>query len=185
MTILYFVRHAHSVYNSNELRRPLSNKGAMDSISVCELLKNERVDHIISSPYRRAVETVETLSIYLKKEIVIEESLRERTLSEEPVEDFNYAVEQVWKNVHFSWEGGESNIQAQLRGVQAILHILNKYEGERVVVSTHGNIMVLMMNYFDSTYGFDFWKQLDMPDIYKLTFEGEKMTDVEHIWTRQ
>lgn len=42
--------------------------------------------------------------------------------------------------------------------------------------------MVLIMNYFDQKYDFNFWNELAMPDIYKLTFEGESLVEVKRIW---
>ncbi|MCD4542101.1 hypothetical protein LQV58_28860, partial [Klebsiella pneumoniae subsp. pneumoniae] len=59
---------------------------------------------------------------------------------------------------------------------------LDKYEGKNVVVGTHGNIMVLMMNYFDEQYDFEFWKKLAMPDIYKLSFQKKTLVNCIRIW---
>jgi 2,3-bisphosphoglycerate-dependent phosphoglycerate mutase len=42
--------------------------------------------------------------------------------------------------------------------------------------------MVLMMNYFDASYGFVFWQTLKMPDIFMLSFEEDKLIDVKRIW---
>jgi 2,3-bisphosphoglycerate-dependent phosphoglycerate mutase len=50
------------------------------------------------------------------------------------------------------------------------------------VVSTHGNLLALILNGLDSAFGYDFWWQLSFPDIYRLTFEGTAMTRVERIW---
>jgi 2,3-bisphosphoglycerate-dependent phosphoglycerate mutase len=41
------------------------------------------------------------------------------------------------------------------------------------------------MNYFDENYGFNFWRELDMPDIYKLTFDGTTLKEVNRIWKRE
>lgn len=49
------------------------------------------------------------------------------------------------------------------------------------MIGTHGNLMVLIMNYLDSKYDITFWKGLQMPDIYKLTFYGENLTSVIRI----
>jgi 2,3-bisphosphoglycerate-dependent phosphoglycerate mutase len=59
---------------------------------------------------------------------------------------------------------------------------LTRYEGNNIVIGTHGNIMVLIMNYFDEKFGFEFWKELKMPDIYKLTFDKSKLKEVNRIW---
>jgi len=38
------------------------------------------------------------------------------------------------------------------------------------------------MNYFDAKYDFAFWKELQMPDIYKLSFDGVNFMKIEHIY---
>ncbi|QKE72004.1 histidine phosphatase family protein [Arthrobacter citreus] len=182
LTNLYFVRHAHSTYTPDELGRPLSKRGFSDALIVADLLLKEKIDFVVSSPYKRAIQTVEAVAKSLKKEIEIEANFKERELSKKPVEDFNYVITQVWKDFNLSWEGGESNVNAQKRGIEATKKILKDYERKNVVIGTHGNIMVLIMNYFDQKYDFEFWNNLAMPDIYRLTFEGESLIEVKRIW---
>ena len=183
-TRLYFVRHAHSIYTPDELERPLSERGVKDAERVTELLKKESINQVVSSPYRRAVQTVEGIAYLIGKEIEIVNDLRERKLSGEAMEDFQAAITSVWEDENFSWEGGESNLKAQQRGVSAALHLLEKYPGKNIVVGTHGNIMVLIMNYFASRYDFQFWQNLEMPDIYQLTFKGTDLLKVKKGWKR-
>lgn len=70
------------------------------------------------------------------------------------------------------------------RGVDTTYDVLDKYEGKNVVIGTHGNIMVLIMNFFDNQYDFSFWKNLDMPYIYKLTIDGRELRSVKRLWER-
>ena len=98
------------------------------------------------------------------------------------MEDFENSIIRVWQDFTFAFEGGESGLEAQSRGVKAILRILREYSGQNIAVGTHGNIMVLMMNYFNSSYDYNFWTNLEMPDIYKLSFDGEKLSRVQRIW---
>ncbi|MCU9612311.1 phosphoglycerate mutase family protein [Caldibacillus lycopersici] len=181
LTNLYFVRHAHSTYTPDELGRPLSEQGFSDANCVTDLLKKENIDHIFSSPYKRAVQTIEGIAKFRNKEIVLVDAFKERLLSELPVENFSEAITKVWEEDDFSWQGGESNTIAQKRGIHATLQILKNYTGENIVIGTHGNIMVLIMNYFDKKYGFKFWQQLKMPDIYKLSFNGEALIQVQRL----
>ncbi|WP_064091826.1 histidine phosphatase family protein [Rossellomorea aquimaris] len=183
-THLYFVRHAHSTYTPDELNRPLSENGRIDADHVTNFLIKEDIQIVCSSPYKRAIETVNGISEYIDKEIVIFEDLKERTLSKQPVENFNESITNVWNNPSFSYEGGESNLDAQERGISATHSLLEKYRGKKVVIGSHGNIMVLIMNYFDRKYDFQFWKELSMPDIYRLTFEENNLVDVKRIWNR-
>jgi 2,3-bisphosphoglycerate-dependent phosphoglycerate mutase len=182
LTNVYFVRHAHSTYTPDELRRPLSVKGKADAEKTTQILKKENINYFISSPYKRAVQTVEGAARFFGKEVTIENGFKERKLSEVPVENFDIAITKVWAEPTFSFEGGESNIIAQKRGVEATLKVLERYEGNNIAIGTHGNLMVLILNYFDKKYGFNFWKELDMPDIYKLTFDEKTLKEVNRIW---
>ncbi|MEI4830623.1 histidine phosphatase family protein [Bacillus sp. FJAT-53711] len=182
MTNIYFVRHAHSTYTPDERERPLSEKGWQAAERVTEILQNESIDAVIASPYKRAIQTVEGVAKYFQLPIELEEDLRERLLSLQPVGDFEQSIMKVWEDPTFYFEDGESNITAQERGVACITEILRKYEGENIVIGTHGNIMVLIMNYFDSQYDFSFWKKLHMPDIYKLTFTEGQFVQANRLW---
>ncbi|WP_340021370.1 histidine phosphatase family protein [Paenibacillus sp. FSL K6-1096] len=181
-TTLYFVRHAHSTYSTDELNRPLSENGKADALRVTELLLNEKINILISSPYKRAIQTIEGLEEALGTPIIIEDDFKERVLSAEPMTDFGHAMAKVWEDVSFAWPGGESNLVAQKRGVQALYRVLHQYKGNTIAVATHGNIMVLIMNALDKRYDYNFWRQLEMPDIYKLSFHEDQLMGVKRIW---
>ncbi|MGN5648515.1 histidine phosphatase family protein [Bacillus sp. Brlt_9] len=181
MTTIYFVRHAHSTYTKEERERPLSEKGHLDAENVTHLLKDKHIDVVISSPYKRAIQTVQGIANTYHVSIEIEEDLKERLLSSEPVVDFNDAMENVWGDWSFAYEGGESNDVAQRRAVICMQNILKKYKGKNIAIGTHGNIMVLLMNYFDSKYDLQFWKNLHMPDVYKITFDNYCFISAERI----
>ncbi|ALA51432.1 histidine phosphatase family protein [Shouchella clausii] len=180
-TNVYLVRHAHSTYTADELGRPLSEKGIVASENVRRLFANKKIDAVLSSPYKRAIQTVECVAAGIGKEVIIKEGFKERRLSVKPMEDFQAAIAKVWEDPTFFWEGGESNVAAQKRGVQALLNVLEEYEGKSIVIGTHGNIMVLLMNFFNRNYDFLFWKSLGMPDIYELVFQGKNLINVERI----
>lgn len=185
MTTIYFVRHAHSTYTADEFTRPLSERGMHDVAGITDLLVGENVDIVTSSPYKRAIQTVQGIADYLEQEIKVIDDLKERALTSAPAKDFTSAMEAVWQNPRFAWEGGESNVEAQSRGVNALKSLLCEYKGKKVVLGTHGNIMVLMLNYFDERYGYEFWKELDMPDIYKASFENDTLVSVDKLYKPQ
>lgn len=119
MTNIYFVRHAHSTYTPDEMERPLSEKGYLDALRVTELLIEENIDEVVSSPYKRAIQTVQGTADFFHKEIEIVEECKERLLTTSPAENFTYVITKVW-------EGGESNFVAQKRGIKGIHRILDK-----------------------------------------------------------
>lgn len=184
-TNIFLIRHAHSDYTPDELTRPLSEAGSRDSEMIPEIIKYHNITHVISSPYKRAIQTVEGIAKSINQEIEIIDGFKERILSEVPVDDFQSAIKKVWEDPYFAWDGGESNVDAQERGIQAMNEVLERYVGENIVIGTHGNILTLILNYYDNQFDFDFWKELDMPDIYKLSFNEHKLEKVQKLWMRE
>ncbi|TKD70897.1 histidine phosphatase family protein [Pseudalkalibacillus hwajinpoensis] len=181
-TNIYLIRHAHSTYTPDEYGRELSQKGREDQERLTNVMKNVKIDAVLSSPYMRAIQTVEGIAKDNRLEIQLIEEFKERILAQEPVENFDEAIEAVWRDEAFHLPGGESNERARLRGVQAFKEVLHTHRGKSVAIGTHGNLMVLTMSYFNNQYDVSFWRELDMPDVYRLTFEGEELKAVNRIW---
>lgn len=182
-TVIYFVRHAESPYiEGQERSRSLSDQGREDSLKVADILQSESIDHFISSPYERAIETIRGSAIEYEKEISIVEDLRERAIGFIPDNGFTAAKRRVYEDFNFAYSGGESSNHAQKRAVEALRMLLYKHQGRKIVIGTHGDIMTLMMNYFDKQYSYDFWSSSTMPDMYKMEFKGDILVEVERIW---
>ncbi|MGE7926946.1 histidine phosphatase family protein [Lysinibacillus xylanilyticus] len=182
MTVIYFVRHAHSHFTADEYNRPLSDKGFEDRDRVTKLFKNKIIHTIYSSPYNRAVQTVEGIAQEHKLQINTIDSLKERILSTENILDFDAAIQQVWSHPNFAFEGGESNEIAMQRAISTLQKIILAHPNDNIVIGTHGNVMALIMQYFDPKYDYSFWKKLSMPDVYQLTFQHSVLRDVQRIW---
>ncbi|WP_291653829.1 histidine phosphatase family protein [Clostridium sp.] len=156
ITNIYLVRHAHSKYNLDELNRPLSEEGINESKKVVDLLIDKNITKIISSPYKRARQTVEKLERHFKLNIIINDKFRERNISNGYIDDFDKVISKYWRDFNFALYGGESSNSAQSRGVGELKNLLKKYKGENIVIGTHGNIMVLIMNYYNKKYNYYF-----------------------------
>lgn len=61
-------------------------------------------------------------------------------------------------------------------------YLLSEYQNKKIVIGTHGDIMTLMLNYFNDDHGFEFWKSTSMPDIYKLEFNKTELKTVTRLW---
>lgn len=92
ITNIFLVKHAHSIYGSDELNRPLYEEGINESKKVLDLLIDENITNIISSPYKRAIQTVEKVGDYFKINIIINDKFRERSISNGYVDDFNKVI---------------------------------------------------------------------------------------------
>ncbi|MBE6021952.1 MAG: histidine phosphatase family protein [Cellulosilyticum sp.] len=63
MPTIYFVRHAQPNYENHEDRaRELTQKGLADRHFVTQFLADKRIDAVLSSPYKRSVDTVKAFA---------------------------------------------------------------------------------------------------------------------------
>jgi len=97
-------------------------------------------------------------------------------------EDFFKAVEVTWRNPLFAYPGGESNLTAQKRGSVLVQRLLEKHPAQHIVLSTHGNLMALVLQIFDPSVDFMFWKSLTMPDVYKLNLSQSGKRLMQRVW---
>lgn len=177
MTHIYFIRHAQSDHTfQQEQSRPLTAEGVSDSEKITEVLKDKDITHILSSPCKRTLQTVESLSEALGINIETDEDLRERNAGKWHGDKFFDYVKRQWDNFDYASEGGESLRQVQCRNIIAVNRALEKYKGETIAIATHGTALSTILNYYYSDYGYeDFLKIADlMPLVIKLTFDSEK-----------
>lgn len=184
MTNVYFVRHAKPDYLVHEdLIRPLTEEGIIDSKRVTDVLKDKNICKIYSSPYKRAMDTVKDLADTLKLNIIIKEDLRERTITDQWIEDFNSFVKSQWEDFDYKLSKGESLREVQQRNVQALMEILCENEGNNIVIGTHGTALSTIINYYDESFDFSQFNRIKgiMPWIVTIKFEGDKLMNIEEI----
>lgn len=172
MNIFYLVRHAHADWSLDE-NRPLSVRGQRDAERVAEVLDAFPITAIYSSPARRARQTIAPLASRLSLPIQTEPDLHERLLCAGYVDDFFTAVKATWADLSFAFPGGESNTTAQRRGMVLLNRLLAQHPAEHIVLSTHGNLLALLLQHFDPAVDYEFWRSLTMPDIYELRIGGD------------
>ncbi|PGB53794.1 histidine phosphatase family protein [Bacillus anthracis] len=186
-TYIYMVRHSESPkLDGGERTRGLTEKGSLDVHKVTDILKTEGIDTFISSPYKRAVLTIEKTANLYEREILIYENLKEcmffsgdQVISDKEVYPL---VQKMFSNPGYALAEGESYADCQRRVVKVLKEILMDFQGQKIVIGTHGLVMTLMMNYFDKQYGFEFLMNTSKPDIYKMEFKEKQLMNVERLW---
>lgn len=181
MNTFYLVRHAHADWTPDE-NRPLSAAGSNDAIRVADILQQYPIGAIYSSPFQRARQTIAPLATRLELPVHIAPELQERRLGNSSPEGFFDAVEATWQNPSFAFPEGESNAAAQRRGLAVMQRLQQQYRAQHIVLSTHGNLLALIMQGFDPTVDFAFWKSLAMPDIYTLSFSPGDEVVTRRLW---
>ncbi|NRD76618.1 histidine phosphatase family protein [Bacillus sp. BRMEA1] len=185
-TFIYMVRHGDSPKDGNERTRGLTEKGQLDALRVTDVLKEEGIEAIISSPYNRAILTVQQLAIQIGQEVLVYEDLKERIFTAENIrisdKELFPLLKKSFSEPNFALLGAESNADCQKRAIKVLKDLLNIYRGRKVVLGTHGAVMALMMGYYDSKYDFNFLLHTSKPDIYRMEFNGQDLVDVKRLW---
>lgn len=185
-TFIYMVRHGDSPKEGNDRTRGLTERGKLDVRRVTDLLKNERINIVISSPYTRSILTVEPLAKQIGQEVLVFEEFKERIFSAEDKrisdKELLPLLEKSYLDPNFTLDGGESNTFCQKRAVNILKEILNTYRGQKVVIGTHGAVMTLMMGYYDLNYDLAFLYSTSKPDIYKMEFNEQELVGVKRLW---
>jgi len=174
MTIIYFVRHAQPNFNNHDdLTRELTAQGLKDSKLVTEFLWDKGIDVILSSPYRRAVDTIKGFADAKKIEIECIDDFRERKVGSAWIKDFDSFCRQQWENFDFKLSEGESLREVQKRNINALNRILETYKGKNVVIGSHGTALSTIINYYDASFGYDEFEKIKglMPWVVEFSFE--------------
>jgi len=182
VTTIYFVRHAEpDLSQRDELHRPLTLKGRADSMRLSDFFRNEPVDYVYSSPYRRAVETVKPLADRFHKTIYLEKDFRERKIDDEWISDYDHFIERQWTDFLYRRSAGECLQTVQDRNIAATNMLLLKHMNRSVVVGTHENALGTVIKYYTKNFGFkEFMRVRDLrPWIVRFTFKGVECLNVE------
>lgn len=181
-TKVYFVRHAKPDFSIKNEARPLSSEGIKDSKKVTYALTDKNISSIYSSPYIRAVDTLKDFAEKIGLEIVLVEDFRERSVGDW-VDDFLSFSKMQWKDFDYKLPTGESLREVQSRNIKALIDILNKNQGENIVIGTHGTALSTIINYYDRSFGYDdFMKIIDkMPYIICFEFYKQDLLDITEI----
>lgn len=184
MTTIYFVRHAEPNYaNHDDITRELTSKGLEDRKLVSEYLKDKEIDIVLSSPYKRAIDTVKHFADINNHKIGIIDDFRERKIDSVWIGDFNAFCKNQWSDFTYKLYDGETLFEVQVRNIRALNYVLEKYRNRKVVVGSHGTALSTIINYFDSNFGYDSFLKIKtlMPWIVKFTFCNNSIQKIEMI----
>ncbi|MCM3745775.1 histidine phosphatase family protein [Paenibacillus pasadenensis] len=181
MKKVYVVRHCKA--EGQEPEAPLTATGVEQAERLAEFLSDKNVDRIISSPFERAVHTITPLADKLAVRIELDQRLAERILSGTPNSDWLEMLRLTYDDLELCYEGGESSRAAMNRAVRVVVGALDS-DSSNIVLVSHGNLISLLLKYFDDRIGFQEWKAFSNPDVFLLKFSGNKDKPiVNRIWT--
>ena len=173
------VRHAEATavgspgWEDRDNDRPLSEAGATAARELAEELDPWVFTGVYSSPYARARQTAEPLAERRGLPIVELDDLRERRLTGQSRPDWREVLQRSWADPDYALPDAESGRSAQLRGLRALdLLRMRHPDGGRLLVSSHGNLISLVLQALEPAVDFDFHMAMPMPAIYHLEHDG-------------
>ncbi|TFE00784.1 histidine phosphatase family protein [Jeotgalibacillus sp. R-1-5s-1] len=180
MKELYLVRHCEA--EGQEPEADLTKRGHLQAERLAAFFEKIDLHMLISSPFVRAVETAMPIA-KLKKLIVKEdERLSERVLSSGDLPDWMDRLKASFADPELKMTGGESASEAAKRGWEVIEEEAG-ISGTTVLV-THGNLLALILKNINPETGFDEWRALSNPDVYKLCYENNSWA-FSRVWTEK
>lgn len=181
MTTVYFVRHATPDFsNHNDAARELSAQGLADRKLVTEFLWDKNVDAVLSSPYKRAVDTVKEFAGAKGLAVALIDDFRERKIADAWIADFESFCERQWADFDYKRPNGESLREVQQRNIRALAQVLDTYDGQTVAIGGHGTAICTVLNDYDPSFGCEDFNRIRrlMPWIVQLSFEGKTCTAI-------
>lgn len=176
-TLIYLLRHAQSIPAEGVKNRDwlLSEEGQKQAQQLVESLESLKVDVVYSSPYLRALQTLDPYLEKTGQDVIKDDAFAEIKAVEDYMDPISFGdlTKQMVEDVTFCEGGMESISACQVRFMKGLNKVVKENIGKTILVCTHGMPLFSALKYFDTTYGFDFWCRMHMPDIYKLVSDAD------------
>jgi 2,3-bisphosphoglycerate-dependent phosphoglycerate mutase len=174
---LYLIRHCAAEGQAPDA--PLTGAGRKQAERLADVLHDAGIDRIISSPFRRARESIAPLARRLGLAVDIDDRLAERVLGSGFV-DWRAALRATFDDPDLCFDGGESCRVATARGVTVLEEVLHG-QAQTAAIVTHGNLLALLLRHFDPRVGYAEWERLTNPDVFRAGV-SQAGAIVERVW---
>ncbi|MGT2926447.1 histidine phosphatase family protein [Streptococcus cuniculipharyngis] len=190
VTNIYFIRHAQpNLDNHDDFQRELSDKGLQDCQLLTQYFKQIPIHAILSSPYKRAYDTLKPLAKNKHLSIQTDSRFRERKITSEWIKDFDTFAQKQWADFSYHLPAGESLQDVQIRMLDGLTEALHTYPDKTIVIGSHGTAISSLIHYFYPDFGYrDFFLLKDtMPFILKLECQGRHCLSIDlyNVFTEQ
>jgi 2,3-bisphosphoglycerate-dependent phosphoglycerate mutase len=178
MLNVLLLRHATPVLPGtpgfDEHTRPLTPDGTLAALALSEQLRSRRIEAVYSSPYRRAIATVEPLARARQLDVHAIDDLREHLLTPEPVAHWRELLTLAWQDLEAAPGGAESLRSTQARGLAVLERLRQRHSGQTIAVGGHGTIFACILHAHVPTIDCAFHIAMPMPALYELEHDGSR-----------
>ena len=207
MTILYLIRHSVRLpltnienYNTKQDKLILNEKIVLSPLGeeraklLGEKEELQNIDVVYTSNCVRTLETAKYLMISQNLKANIDDRLDERRVGKLNSNIYPDWFERQYFDESFKTEGGESQKEVRDRVDEVINEILLKYKNKRIAVFSHGYAITFyllkyckLVSIIDGNLKYEFNdkiifnKKINSPEVFKLSFEDNKLMDIKII----
>ena len=177
MSSIYIIRHCSTTGQEPEAR--LTEAGKQQALALAAFLTNLGIERIVSSPFQRAVQSIEPFAAQTGLALETDGRLRERVLSPVPLENWQELLRRSFDDPDFTVPGGESSCEAANRAEAAFREVVEA--GKVTALVTHGNLTALLLGRLGLPFGADEQARLTNPDVYcvEATHSGHR---IQRLW---
>lgn len=178
---IYFIRHAQADnQDANTRSRLLTLAGYEKAQCLERAYQDLKIDAFYSSPYARAVATIQPLANHHHQEIELVEDFREREANFKIMQYFDLYMKKQWDDFSYKDEG-ESLQEVVDRYVNKLQEIL-KLDHNTVVIGTHGVALCALLKHYDASFSEEamFTYMNELPCIIEMNFQGEECRGWKH-----
>lgn len=182
MTTLHLLRHAQPLPPTQPTSDvALSKAGTADARAIEPILQSLNIQRIVSSPYRRAKETVQPFAVEAGIRVETDVRLRERDmpLAENPKTHVEH-VRLSFADADYRPGSGETFRETTVRAMECVQQLLEETPSGLLLVG-HGQCLTLVLSAMNKKANFDFWRSLPMPAIVELTFDEGVVRGAYHL----
>ncbi|MCM3886830.1 histidine phosphatase family protein [Frankia sp. R82] len=177
MVDLLLVRHAVSVAPTrdgpDEYRRPLTGRGCEQADALVGVLGGCGASRVVSSPYLRAVQTVEPTARALGLPVERREELREWRSGLAPTRDWQAHYERSWARPGTAIGAGETLDELTNRARNAVRRLVGSAAPTATILAaTHGTWIARALLGCGLAIDCACWLSMPTPAIYTLSFDG-------------
>ena len=200
MTRLYIVRHGETEWNRDGKLQgwknaPLTDLGIKQAEKLRDRLQKEDIDIAYCSPLGRTCETAEILLDGRDIEMFEDEGLKEINMGEWEGKKAEIVKEKSPAEFKTFWErpdlykpkDGESFYEVQERVLSSLYKIIEKHQGENILLVTHGGASKIIMAHFEERPMSELWgppkmkeASLSVVDIEDGKADIELFADTSH-----
>jgi 2,3-bisphosphoglycerate-dependent phosphoglycerate mutase len=171
---VYLVRHCQAA--GQELQAELTEDGKEQAKELMRFFEKRNIKHIISSPFTRAIQSIQPTADSLGLQVEIDGRLAEHKLISKNLKDWLERLEKSVRDMDLKMADGESSREVAKRGMDVL-----KAATDGTVLVTHRNMMGLLLMQVDGKQGLIKWTGLSYPDVYEVKVKKDTY-DVKRIW---